>query len=128
MARREQRIHDRFKLHNDKNKNRVNQRRNVLRWPLNSPTSVLLLDMLSAASFSSSFYVSLLAIAQVATADDFGTFIFVSFFFFFLQVSNWHEFLFFSHVVSLASAVNEYTLKLALRKREEVKEEDEEDI
>lgn len=53
----------------------------MLRWPLNSPTSVLLLDMLSAASFSSSFYVSLLAVAQVATADDFGTFIFVSFFF-----------------------------------------------
>lgn len=30
-------------------------------------------------------------------------------------------------MVSLASAVNEYTLKLALRKREEVKEEDEEE-
>lgn len=30
-------------------------------------------------------------------------------------------------MVSLASAVNEYTLKLSLRKREEVKEEDEEE-
>lgn len=84
MARREQRIQDCFKLHNDKNKKRSQPKEEcVVVAALHSPTSVLLLDMLSAASFSSSFYVSLLAVAQVATADDFGTFIFVSFFFFF---------------------------------------------
>lgn len=46
------------------------------------PSPPILQDMLSAPSSTSSLYVSLLAVAQVATADDFGTFIFVSFFFF----------------------------------------------
>lgn len=85
---REQRNRDLLKLHNDKNKNRANQRRNALRWPLHfhlpgPPPPAFFLARYVTRSFSSSFYASLLAVTKSGDRRWFRDIYFCVIFFFF---------------------------------------------